>query len=150
MVRSVLRQAPRPAGLGHAGTHSLEHACTRRSVRQARRPAGLGHAGTHRSLEHACTRRSLGRGLRDRVDARRTAARIFARRRLVFSNLPKDAKSNAKLLEASFFHFCKKPKMPNQFSKLLEMLLCHLFIVVSTSFLRSSLYPSALCRLALT
>ena len=79
MVRSVLRQAPWPAGLGHAGTHSLEHACTRRSVRQARRPAGLGHAGTHRSLEHACTRCSLGRGLRHRVDARRTPARIFAR-----------------------------------------------------------------------
>ena len=56
------------------------------------------------------------------ADAPRMSARIYARSRPVFGNLPKDAKSNAKLLEASFLHFCKKLKMPNQFSKLLEML----------------------------
>jgi hypothetical protein len=49
-------------------------------------------------------------------------ARIYARNRPRFVNLPKMSNPDTKLLKKYFSHFAKKFRMPNLYAKLLEML----------------------------
>jgi hypothetical protein len=53
----------------------------------------------------------------------RCPARIYARNRPRFANLPKMPNPDTKLLKKYFSHFTKNFKMSNLYAKLLEMLL---------------------------
>jgi hypothetical protein len=52
----------------------------------------------------------------------RCRARIYARNRPRFANLPKMPNPDTKLLKKYFSHFVKNFRMPNLYAKLLEML----------------------------
>jgi len=99
--------------------HCTAHTGTYCSLPQREQHCSLPQPGTRShadGLNHrarTATGPSMVSGKEKDADAPRMSARIYARSRLVFGNLPKDAKSNAQLLEASFLHFCKKLKMPN-------------------------------------
>jgi len=100
-------QARQPAACtAHTGTYC--------SLPQREQHCSLPQPGTRShadGLDHrarTATGPSMVSGKEKDADAPRMSARIYARSRPVFGNLPKDAKSNAKLLEANFLHFCKK------------------------------------------
>ena len=107
------------AGTAAGGLHCTAHTGTHCSLPQREQHCSLPQPGTRShadGLDHrarTATGPSMVSGKEKDADAPRMSARIYARSRLVFGNLPKDAKSNAQLLEASFLHFCKKLKMPN-------------------------------------